>query len=220
MTNPYKKSVEALNKIRNAELEMLRFRDPRETSTCSYVMPQGEFDQLKEKALELETNPRNKLNLNGILQLNNYKSYFSEMYEENKEQFEKVKAEVDLENTLNKEREIAESEIKRLSSILETELNGVRADIMNLINKRLEKINPIVKQLQEIEEAENLLYGSPNPFISSAWGVTAYLPEIKNNLLKPKKVSYPTESRVGTNNYSVYKNYLPLKDILGGLYYE
>ncbi|WPC08798.1 hypothetical protein [Globicatella sp. PHS-GS-PNBC-21-1553] len=220
MTNPYKNSVAALNKIRAAEIEMLRFRDPRESSPKSNGMPQGEFDQLKEKALELETDPRKKLNLSGYLQLNNYKSYFSEMYEEKKEEFEKVKAEADLENVLNEERVNAEFEIKRLRSMLETELQSVRADIMNLINKRLQRINPIVKQLQDIEEAEDLLYGSSNPFVKSAWGVSAYLPEIKSNLLKPKKVGYPTFSRLGTGTYSDYKNYLIVKDILGGLYHE
>ena len=215
MSNPYKNSVAALNKIRAAEIEMLRFRDPRESSPASRGMSHGEFDQMKEKSLELETRPKQKLTLSSYLQLNNHKSYYSEAYEENKEQFEKVKAEVDLEKVFNKDREDAQFEIQRLTTMLESELQNVKTDILNSINKRLQRINPIVKQLQDIEEAEDLLYGSKNLYAHSGYGVSAYIPEVKSPLLKPKKVGYQANQ-----NQTKYKNYLIVKDILGGLYHE
>lgn len=215
MSNTYKNSIAAFNKIRAAEIEMLRFSDPRKSSPAGRGMPLGEFDQMKEKSLELETRPKEKLALSGILQLNNYKSYYSEAYEENKEQFEKIKSEVDLEKVFNEDREDAQFEIQRLTTMLESELQNVKTDVLNLIHKRLQKINPIVKQLQDIEEAEDLLYGYKNPHVPSDYGVFAYLPEMKAELLKPKKVSYKANQ-----NQSKYKNYLIVKDILGGLYHE
>lgn len=180
----YKKTIAAFNELRNAEVEVLRFSDPREADcgARSYV----DLRKMNEIAFERETNRKKKMELKMMYDLIDYKNFYSEELEK------KVAILKDVQGTTNL-KEIATAEqaelapfIQEMKDSVNNELKEAQAKIQVIIDETKRKVSPTIKSLTKIEQDEVYLFNSGNsPINTHINGIGLYAPEVKPLIIRP-----------------------------------
>lgn len=155
----YEKSITNLQKIHSAELELLRYSDPRKT----IGMEMGTLDQLKKQAVESEKNYQKRIELKMITNVIDYRNYFSEQQEQKKEIFMNLVQDEELYETFREERQ----EANELANEAQKKLNHKIAKAQMAINKIIQETQTDIQEelnhLKEIEMNESYLHHSEVP---------------------------------------------------------
>lgn len=175
----YKKSIKALDELRNAEIEVMRHSDPRKaTGLVSY--PIADVDNMKKVAIEREKSGRGKMHLHALTQLINYKSFYSEAMEDAIDKLNEVKERTDLAEIISEEQAELLPFINEMKQVVATELEEAKRKIQEIVNETEEKLKPTIKSLSKIELYEEYLHTCNNyPICSHIRGAHLYVPSLK-----------------------------------------
>lgn len=155
----YEKTIENLNRIRSAEVEMLRFSNP----TDLIGMELGTLDELRNKALDSEKDYQKRMGLKMLINVSDYENYFSEAYEKKKEIFMNLVQDEELYKTYEEERQEAYEIAKEANNKVNLKIVQTQTAINKIIEDTEKEIQEDLDELKKLEMNEHYITHSEVP---------------------------------------------------------
>lgn len=224
----YKKTIELLNKLYSAEVEITRFTDPVGLGS----MGLGELEGLKNQALESEVDYQKSRELKEITELSNYKKYFSAEHEKKKEIFIGFIDSDELYKSFIEERSEAAKVAQESMDDVYNKIDKAQLAIEKIIKETQQDIKDSLDTLKEIELNENYLLNSKVPINEKATletGINRYVDYFDYNqvgsideylsfqLKKRKTTSVLRHIDTLSRNSFKYNNFNTEEEILKGV---
>ncbi|MGO4936627.1 hypothetical protein ACTQ54_03155 [Fundicoccus sp. Sow4_H7] len=213
----YEKSIKQFNRLRNAEVETLRFADPRhnqiKAGSGNLLGSSESFYSALRKAKESDITGRKRIELLTDLQGTDHKNFYSEAYEKSVKNLDELKQEINLAETIEEEQKELQIQIDQLTDKVSEHIKEAQELIQQIVLDTKEKVKPALNALSKIEQDENYLFHSDNkPLTLLFKGVSYYVPEVSPLLAKP--VITNQGNRAISNRYTKTD---VTKEILGGI---
>lgn len=154
----YKKTIEAMDQIRNAKIEIARFGDRTNGANLEVDgIKRQAFDEAKKKG-----NVRDLKRLKEKAEYIQYDFYYNETQAELIEKLYNLEKELDLQSIIDLEQSDLKARIKKLDAQLNVVINKSRDKVIEALKEAEKEAEPILMELKEHENDERYVFYSQN----------------------------------------------------------